>query len=88
MRTVYAASLAKRGFTGPKGLFEGPEEQLRAGLTRAGLPVEVVNIAISIRASFAAGAFDIVTGDVERLGGRPPKPLCDVLAGAVKFPSA
>ncbi len=24
MRVVYAASLAKRGFTGPKGLFEGP----------------------------------------------------------------
>jgi NAD(P)H dehydrogenase (quinone) len=61
------------------------EEQLRAGLTRAGLPVEVVNIAISIQASFAAGAFDIVTGDVERLGGRPPKPLRDVLAGALRL---
>lgn len=24
MRAIYAASLAKRGFTGPKGLFEGP----------------------------------------------------------------
>jgi len=29
MRAVYAASLAKRGFTGPRGLFEGP-----AGLER------------------------------------------------------
>ncbi len=64
------------------------EEQLRAGLRQAGLPVEVVNIVISIQASFAAGAFDIVTGDVERLGGRPPKPLRDVLAGALKSPSA
>ncbi len=64
------------------------EEQLRAGLTQAGLPVEVVNTVISIQASFAAGAFDIVTGDVERLGGRPPKPLRDVLAGALKSPSA
>jgi NAD(P)H dehydrogenase (quinone) len=64
------------------------EEQLRAGLTQAGLPVEVVKIAISIQASFAAGAFDILTGDVERLGGRPPKPLRDVLAGALKSPSA
>jgi NAD(P)H dehydrogenase (quinone) len=64
------------------------EERLRAGLTQAGLPVEVVNIAISIQASFAAGAFDIVTGDVERLGGRPAKPLRDVLAGALKSPSA
>ncbi len=64
------------------------EEKLRAGLTQAGLPVEVVNTVISIQASFAAGAFDIVTGDVERLGGRPPKPLRDVLAGALKSPSA
>ena len=64
------------------------EEQLRAGLTQAGLPEAVVNVATSIQASFAAGAFDIVTGDVERLGGRPPKPLRDVLAGALKSPSA
>src|SRR5467141_1337439 len=43
------------------------EEQLRAGLTHAGLPVEVVNTVINLQTSFAAGAFDIVTGDVERL---------------------
>jgi hypothetical protein len=36
----------------------------------------------------AAGAFNIVTGDVERLGGRPPGPFRDVLAGALKSPSA
>jgi NAD(P)H dehydrogenase (quinone) len=48
------------------------EEQLRAGLAQAGLPAGVVNIVVSIQASFAAGAFDIVTGDVERLAaGRP-----------------
>ena len=64
------------------------EEQLRAGLTQASLPAQVVNTVISIQAAFAAGAFDIVTGDVERLGGRPPKPLRDVLVGALKFPSA
>jgi NAD(P)H dehydrogenase (quinone) len=64
------------------------EEQLRAGLTQAGLPAGAVNTVVSIQASFAAGAFDIVTGDVERLGGRPPKPLRDVLARALKSPSA
>jgi NAD(P)H dehydrogenase (quinone) len=64
------------------------EEQLRAGLTHAGLPVEVVNTVINLQTSFAAGAFDIVTGDVERLGGRTPKPLRDVLAAALKSPSA
>jgi NAD(P)H dehydrogenase (quinone) len=64
------------------------EDQLRAGLTQAGLPAGAVNIVVSIQASFAAGAFDIATGDVERLGGRPPKPLRDVLAAALKSPSA
>jgi NAD(P)H dehydrogenase (quinone) len=47
---------------------------------QAGLPVGAVNTVLSIQASFAGGAFDILTGDVERLGGRPPKPLRDVLA--------
>jgi len=45
------------------------EEQLRAGLTQASLPPQVVNTVISIQTSFAEGAFDILTGDVERLGG-------------------
>jgi len=64
------------------------EEQLRAGLTQASLPEQVVNTVISIQASFASGAFDILTGDVERLGGRAPKPLRDVLAESLKSPSA
>jgi NAD(P)H dehydrogenase (quinone) len=64
------------------------ENQMRAGLTKAGLPQGVVNTVLSIQTSFAEGAFDMVTGDVERLGGRPSKPLRDVLAGALKSPSA
>ena len=60
------------------------EEQLRAALTNAGLPAGAINIVVSIQASFASGVFDILTGDVERLGGRPPKPLREVLAGALK----
>jgi len=58
-----------------------------AGLTQAGLPAGAINIVTGIQASFAAGLFDIVTGDVERLGGRPPRPLRDVLAAALKSPS-
>jgi 2-methylcitrate dehydratase len=41
MRAIYAASLAKRGFTGPRGLFEGP-----SGLERAfgqSIPVDWAN---------------------------------------------
>jgi len=64
------------------------QEQLHTGLTKAGLPVAGVNAVMSIQASLAAGAFDIVTGDVERLSGRQPKPLRDVLAGALNSPSA
>src|SRR6266446_2558893 len=64
------------------------EEQLRTGLTQAGLPAGAVNTVVSIQASFDSGAFDVLTGDVERLGGRPPKPLRDVLAGALRSPSA
>jgi NAD(P)H dehydrogenase (quinone) len=64
------------------------EEQLRAGLTQASLPAQIVNTVISIQTSFAEGAFDILTGDVERLAGRPSTPLRDVLAGALKSPSA
>src|ERR1700732_564045 len=47
------------------------EEQPRAGLTQAGLPAGAINIVVGIQASFAAGVFDVITGDVERLGGRP-----------------
>ena len=83
-RAVLIAEITGR----PLAFLAITEEQLRAALTQAGLPVGVVNTVISIQASFAAGAFDIVTGDVERLGGRPPKPLRDVLAGAPKSHSA
>ena len=64
------------------------EEQLRAALSKAGLPAGAVNTVVSIQASFAAGAFDILTGDVERLGGRPPTPLREVLAAVLKSSTA
>jgi NAD(P)H dehydrogenase (quinone) len=60
------------------------EEQLRGALTKANLPPGAVNIVVSIQASFASGAFDILTGDVERLGGRSPRTLREVLAVALK----
>lgn len=65
-----------------------PEEQLRAGLAQAGLPETIVNAVASIQKSFAKGAFDIVTGDVERLAGRPPKRLRDVLAASLSSSAA
>ena len=78
-RAALVAEIAGR----PLAFRTVPEEQLRAGLAKAGLPAAVVATVVSIQQSFAAGTFDILTGDVERLGGRPPKPLRDLLAGAL-----
>lgn len=56
-----------------------PAEALRAGMIGAGLPDFVADAVINIQTDFADGAFDIVTGDVEKLAGRPPKDLRDAL---------
>ena len=61
-----------------------PEEQLRGGMAQMGLPDAVVDTVISIQRNFAEGAFDIVTGDVERLSGRAPRPLGDVLENLLR----
>jgi len=68
----------------PLGYITVPAEALRAGMIQAGLPDFVANAVISIQSNFADGALDIVTGDIEKLGGRPPKDLRDVLAAALK----
>lgn len=76
-----AAAAASR-FTGkPFGFAVLTEEALRGGLVQAGLPQDVVNVVVSIQSDFAAGAFDIVTGHVQRLSGRAPKTLQQVLDG-------
>lgn len=67
----------------PMGFVTVTEEQLRGGMAQMGLPEDVVNTVASIQRNFAEGAFDIVTGDVERLSGRAPKPLREVLAPAL-----
>jgi len=43
----------------------------------------VVDVIVEIKAGFVAGNLDIVTGDVERLSGRRPRPLRDVLSTAL-----
>ncbi len=68
----------------PVGFVTVTAEVLRAGMAKAGLPENVINTWVSIQNDFAAGAFDIVTGDVELLAGRPPKSLHDALAAALR----
>ena len=61
-----------------------PEPVLRGGLEQAGLPSVVVGAILSIQEKFVQGGFDIVTGDVERLAGQPPRALRDLLAGTFR----
>jgi len=56
------------------------EAQQRAGLEAAGLPAFLVNIVFGFQAALRAGAFDLVTGDVERLGGKPAESPAEFLA--------
>jgi len=60
-----------------------PPEAFRAGLGQSGIPIDFVNVLTSIQHHFAAGGMEIVTGDVERLSGRPPMALRDALVAAL-----
>lgn len=55
------------------------EEQQRAGLEAAGLPPFLVNSIAGFQAALRHGAFDLVTGDVGRLAGRPAESVADFL---------
>lgn len=59
------------------------EVQQRAGLEAAGLPPFVINIIFGFQAALRAGAFDLVTGDVARLAGRPASSPAEFFARAL-----
>jgi NAD(P)H dehydrogenase (quinone) len=77
-RAALIAEVARK----PLGFVTLPAETLRAGMARAGLPDAAVEAYIDIQTDFVDGAFDIVTGDVGRLAGRPPTSLRDALTSA------
>lgn len=66
----------------PLGFMVLPREVLAAGMAQAGLPEVVVETVLSIQQGFAVGGFDIVTGDIERLSGKPPRSLEAVMKAA------
>ena len=66
----------------PLGSIVMTADALRAAFSQAGLPPHIVEIALSIRQGFVDGGFDIVTGDIERLSGRPPRSMEDALVDA------
>ena len=65
----------------PLAFLQISAEQMHQGLDQAGLPADVVDAVLDIQGMFAAGGFDVVSGDIERLSGRPPRPLTEALAG-------
>jgi NAD(P)H dehydrogenase (quinone) len=62
----------------PFAFVQVPLEQLLTQLEAAGLPPIVRDAFASIEDMWAKGAFDVTTGDVARLAGRPPRRLIDV----------
>jgi NAD(P)H dehydrogenase (quinone) len=60
-----------------------PVEALQTGMAQMGLPDFVINAVVDIQHDFVKGTFDVVTGDVEKLGGRPPKALRDVVVATL-----
>ncbi len=54
-----------------------------AGIQGAGLPPEVAGLLASFGAAIRGGHLDQAPNTVEELTGRPPRPVSDVLAGAL-----
>ncbi len=59
------------------------EAEQRAGLEAAGLPAFLVDTFAGFQAALRAGAFDLVTGDVERLSGKRAQSPADFFARAL-----
>jgi len=58
------------------------EDELRGAMGQAGLPPFIVDAVASMQTAQADGAYDIASGDVERLSGQAPRPLKTILAQA------
>ena len=56
------------------------ETRFRTGLAQAAMPDFLIDGFAAMQRAFSQGAYDIVTGDVARLAGRPPRPLRAALA--------
>lgn len=57
-----------------------PVEALEEQLKQAQLPQPVIYAIVGTQKNLSNGDFDIVTGDIEKLSGRPPKSFEEILA--------
>jgi NAD(P)H dehydrogenase (quinone) len=77
------AAIASEILGKPLGFAVITDDQLRAGLSQAGLPELVIEAVVEIKGTFVQGRFDVLTSDVERLSGRAPTSFRDVLAATL-----
>lgn len=73
-----AEAIAQAGGV-PIKFVETTEAQQRTGLAAAGLPAWLVDTVAGFQAALRAGAFDLVSGDVERLSGKPAESPAEFL---------
>jgi NAD(P)H dehydrogenase (quinone) len=68
----------------PIAFVEMTEAQQRQGLEAAGLPPFIVSAVFGFQAGLRAGAFDLVSGDVQRFSGKPATSPLEFLTRALK----
>jgi NAD(P)H dehydrogenase (quinone) len=68
----------------PISLTTMTEDQQKQGLEAAGLPPFLVNGILGFHSAVRAGAFDLITNDVERLSGKPAQSVADYFRAALK----
>ncbi|WP_201305465.1 SDR family oxidoreductase [Paenibacillus puerhi] len=76
------AELITKTSSKPVSFITVPVETLQAQLQQVGLPAEIINLIVSSQQNFSTGDFDIVTGDIEKLSGRPARSLESILSNA------
>ncbi|WP_431090628.1 SDR family oxidoreductase [Paenibacillus sp. 8b26] len=76
------AELIAKASGKPLSYITVPVETLQAQLQQGGLPAEIINLIVSSQQNFSTGDFDIVTGDIEKLSGRPARSLESILSTA------
>ncbi|MDI7773876.1 SDR family oxidoreductase [Asticcacaulis sp. EMRT-3] len=73
------AALASAASGKPLSVIDVTDAQLAGGLKGAGLPDAIIPMLVSFDTAQREGGFDVLTGDVETLTGKKPRPLGEFL---------
>src|SRR5690606_30647817 len=73
------AALAAKVSGRPVGYLSVPDDQLDAQLRAAGVPDEVRGMIVSLRVALRARSGEPLTDTVQRLTGRPARPIADLM---------